>query len=195
MARVRMKNLVCLKLQPRGYVTVPRTRKKTQHKKSNNSGGLSYLPAAEGEELRGSLLAAPRGLVVPWGVGGMCKDGAGMIPHSPSSLLTAPCPTPGLGAGGLLASRPPRWHRRGSDLAPSASVTDQRAAPVAQPTVSQAGNGSGTPGLLQGWLGTCVPWFGVSQAPCPGRVRVGAARNGCRGYDPSGGVSPCSNLC
>lgn len=195
MARVRMKNLVCLKLQPRGYVTVPRTRKKTQHKKSNNSRGLSYLPAAEGEELRGSLLAAPKGLVVPWRVGGMCRDRAGMIPHSPSSLLTALCPTPGLGAAGLLASHPPRWHHRGSDLAPSASVTDQRAAPVAQPVISQAGNGSGAPGLLWGRPGTCVQWFGVCRAPCPSGVRVCAAGNGCWGCDPSGSVSPCSNPC
>lgn len=74
MAPIPMKNLVCLKLQPRGYVTVPRTRKKTQHKKSNNRGGLSCVPAAGGEELRGSLQQLPK----PWLWSGGWEGCAGM---------------------------------------------------------------------------------------------------------------------
>nr|XP_026654963.1 uncharacterized protein LOC113460659 [Zonotrichia albicollis] len=151
--------------------SAPGLRQRSENPKENTAQEVKQQRRAELSPPAGgggtaSSVRAPRAAL------GGGRDGAGTV-HPP---LPAFAPTPGLGAGtagiasssplASLAPRPPPLLAPPlSDLAPRASVTEQRAA--------QAGSSSGTPGQLQ--EGICVPWFGVSWAPCPGMARGWAA--------------------
>lgn len=112
LARVPVKNLVCLKLQPRGL------RQRSENPKENTAQKVKQQSGAISRLRRGksSMEAAPKGLVGFRGVGGMCRDGAGMIPLSgllrahawPWSWHCTPPPHPaGTASSPLARTLPP----------------------------------------------------------------------------------------
>lgn len=179
---------------PGGYVTVPRTRKKTESTKSQTTAEGWVISWLRGEEERGGSLAGRAQAAGCLLGGGRDVHGRRLgAPLSHSSLAggqedgadVALWPVPALKAGTAsppLAPHPRRWHHGRSDLAPGASV-------------ASAGEGRGQPLQLSPWparlgsawwlwvrsgmAGELCPMVWALGQPCPGEVRVQAAGCGC----------------